>query len=215
MRRQYRRVSCRDDEIRVEIANETKAQVSDLSRCGIGLKASKRVRPGTPCMVTIGSNGSLMSLQGTSLWERFAGWSINPVGNADAFFSAGIRFEEAREDLMTRFFSGGAEDAGAIRIKVSDLTVLLSYAESLKVINLCYGGVLAESWNPWEYGTESIVRLFLPGTLEPIKCVGRVASCRPVRHESERKYHVGFELAAMDEEHAGQFKAFVQMRSVI
>lgn len=215
MRRQYRRVSCRDDKIRVEIAKEIKARVSDLSRRGIGLKAPARVSPGTPCTVTIGSNGSLLMLQGTSLWERFAEWSVNPGGNVDALFSSGIRFEEAHEDLMTRFFSGGSDDAGAVRVKVSDLTVLLSYAESLKVINLCYGGVLAESWNPWEYGTESIVRLFLPDMIEPIKCVGRVASCRPVRHESERKYHVGFELAAMDEEHAGQFKSFVQMRSVI
>ena len=215
MRRQYKRISCTGDKIRVEIAKEIKARVSDLSRRGIGLKAPARVSPGTPCTVTIGSNGSLMMLRGTSLWERFAEWSVNPCGNVDALFSAGIRFEEAREDLMTRFLSGGADDAGAVRVKVSDLTVLLSYAESLKVINLCYGGVLAESWNPWEYGTESIVRLFLPGALEPIKCVGRVASCRPVRHEAARKYRVGLELVAMDEEHAGQLKAFIQMRSVI
>jgi Tfp pilus assembly protein PilZ len=83
------------------------------------------------------------------------------------------------------------------------------------VINLCYGGMLAASWNPWEYGTESIARIFLPGSPEPIKCLGRVVSCRPVWHKSEKKYHVGFELVTMDDEHAGQFKAFIQMRSVI
>jgi len=215
MRRQYKRIPCKDAEIRVEIVTEVEAQVSDVSRQGIGVKAPKRVIPGTPCSITIGTDGSLASLRGTSVWERFAGHSINPHGDFDSLFSVGIRLEEAPENLMTRICTGDLAGAEAVRVKPSSLNVLLIYTESLAVINLSYGGLLAESWNSWEYGADIIARLVLPDYPKPIKCLGRVASCQPVSHGAEKKYHVGFELVAMDDEHARLLKAFVQMRSVI
>lgn len=216
MRRQYKRIPCKSDEIRVEIVTEIEAQVSDVSRQGIGVKAPKRVIAGTPCTVTIGTDGSLVSLRGTSVWERFAGYSINSRGDVDSLFSAGIRLEEAPESLMTHICPGrGFVGAEAVRVKPTSLNVFLIYTESLPVINLSYGGLLAESWNSWEYGTDIIARLFLPDCPKPIKCLGRVTSCQPVNHGAEKKYHVGFELVAMDEEHTRQLKAFIQMRSVM
>jgi Tfp pilus assembly protein PilZ len=215
MRRQYKRIPCKGDEIRVEVVTEIEAQVSDVSRQGIGVKAPKRITPGTPCTVTIGTDGSLVNLRGTSVWERFAGYSINPHGDFDSLFSAGIRLEEAPENLMTRICAGDLAGAEAVRVKPSNLNVVLIYTESLTVINLSYGGLLAESWNSWEYGADIIARLFLPDCPKPIKCLGRVTSCQPVNHGPEKKYHVGFELVSMDDEHARLLKAFVQMRSVV
>ncbi len=215
MRRQYKRIPCKGDEIRVEIVTEIEGQVSDLSMQGIGVKAPKRVMPGTHCTITIGTDGSLASLRGTSVWERFAGYSINSRGDFDSLFSAGIRLEEAPEDLMKRICTGDFAGAEAVRVKPSSLNVFLIYTESLPVINLSYGGLLAESWNSLEYGTDIILRLFLPDCPKPIKCLGRVTSCQPFNHGPEKKYHVGFELVTMDEEHAKQLKAFVQTRSVI
>ena len=71
MRRQYKRIPCKGDEIRVEIVTEIEGQVSDLSRQGIGVKAPKRVMPGTHCTVNISTDGSAVSLSGTSVWERY------------------------------------------------------------------------------------------------------------------------------------------------
>ncbi|MDH4231058.1 MAG: PilZ domain-containing protein [Nitrospirota bacterium] len=215
MRRQYKRIPCKGDGIRVEIVTETEAQVSDISRQGIGVKAPKRVMPGTPCTVTIGTDGSLVSLRGKSVWERFAGYSINSHGDFDGLFSAGIRLEEAPEDLMTSICSGGCAGAEAVRVKPSRMNVFLIYTESLPVINLSYGGLLTESWNSWEYGTEIIARLFLPDSHGPVKCLGRVTSCQQVNHGAEKKYHVGFEIIAMDDGHARLLRAFIQMRSVM
>lgn len=214
-RRQHKRIPLKGDKIRVEIMTETKAKVSDLSNLGIGVKAPKRLRPGSPCTVTIRRNGSLMILQGTALWERSAGWSVKQGGNVDAIFSAGIRFDEAPADLMARACGGECDSERAVRVRPSGLTVLLSYAESLNVIKLSYGGLLAESLNPMKYGDENSVRLFLPGSPEPIKCMGRVTSCEPVKHELEKKYYVGLEFVAMDDAQAEQLKAYILMRSAI
>jgi hypothetical protein len=214
-RRQYKRILLKGDEIRVEIMTETSAQVTDLSKLGIGVKASMRLRPGSPCTVTIGSNGSLVVLQGTLLWERFGGWSANPRGQVDTLFFAGIRLDDERHDLMIRACGGECDSARTVRVKASGMTARLSYAESLAAINLSYKGLLAESLNTMESGTERIARLFLPDSPEPIKCITRVTSCKPVKYGSEKKYHIGFEFVTMDEAQAERLKTFILLLSAI
>lgn len=215
MRRQYKRIPLRGDEIRVEMMTETSAQLTDLGKLGIGLKAPKRLRPGSPCTVTIGNGGSPVILEGTSVWERFAGWVANPRGQADAFFFAGIRFDDERHDLMTRVCGEDCDGERAVRMNASDMTVRLSYAEVLTVVTLSYGGLFAESLNPLEPGTERILRIFLPDNPEPIKCMARGTSCRPVKSESEKKYHIGLEFIAIDDAQAGRLKGFILMLSAI
>jgi len=215
-RRQYKRIPLKGDEIRVEVMTETSAQVTDLSKTGIGVKVSMRLRPGSPCTVRIGSNGSLMVLQGTSLWERFAGWSANPRGQVDTLFFAGIRLDDERQDLMTLACGEEYESTRTVRVKASDMTARLSYAESLTAINLSYKGLLAESWNTMEPGSERIARIFLPDNPnKPVKCMIRVTSCKPVKHESEKKYHLGFEFVTMDDEQAERLKTFILMLSAL
>ena len=194
---------------------ETTAQVTDIGKLGIGVKAPVRLRPGCPCTVTIGRNGSLMVLQGTSVWERFAGWSANPRGQVDTNFFVGIRFEEECQDLMTRACAGECDSDLTVRVKASGLTARLCYAESLSAINLSCKGVLAESWNPLSPGTERIARLFLPDSAEPIKCLAKVTSCKLVKNESEKRYHIGFEFVAMDAAQGERLNAFVLMLSAI
>jgi len=215
MRRRYKRVSIKKEEIRVETVIEAKAEVSDLSMLGIGVKTPKRLKSGSSCLVSIGSNGSLMILRGTAVWERFAGWSVKPGGQAEPLFSAGIRFDNSRQDLMKQICGEECDTARAARINTSGLTVLLSFAESLTVINLSYGGLLAESLNPMEPGNEHNVRLFLPASHEPIKCMAKIASCEAVKGKSEKTYHIGFEFVSMDYAQADRLKEFILMRSAI
>lgn len=213
MRRQYKRIPVEGDEIRLEIMTEIRARVSDLGMLGMGVKLPKRLRPGSTCTVRIGSNGSFVFLQGTLVWEQFSGLEVNPHGEVDSLFSAGIRLIDAPGDFMKR---AGGEDSGslrAIRVKTSDLTVLLSYPESLTILTISYGGLLAESWNPMVLDTENIARLFMPDSTEPVKCVVRVTTCKPVKHGTEKKYHVGFQFVAMDDARAELIRAFVRKRS--
>ena len=211
MRRQDKRIPLRGDEIRVEMMTETTAQMTDLSSHGIRVKTSKRLRPGSPCTVTLGRNGSLLVLQGKSVWEKFAGWAATPGGKVDALFFSGIRLDDEHQDLMELACDG----SNAVRVKASDMTVRLSNTESLTVLNLSYGGVLTIALNPLEPGTERIIRLFLPDSSDPIKCMTRVTSCKPVRHESEKLYNIGFEFIAMDDAQAERLKIFTLMLSAI
>jgi Tfp pilus assembly protein PilZ len=215
MRRQNKRIPLRSEEIRIITMTETTAQVTDLSSFGIGLKSSKRLRPGSPCTVTIGGNGSLLVIQGKSVWEKFAGWTARPGGKVDAVFFLGIRLDEERPDLLVRACEGACDSGKTVRVRVPDMTVRLSYAESLNVLNLSSGGVLAEALNPFEPGTERIVRLFLPDSSDPIKCVTRVTSCKTVRHESDKQYHIGLEFIGMDDFQAERLKIFTLMLSAI
>ena len=215
MRRQYKRIPLRGDEVRVEMMIETSAQLIDLGRHGIGLKAPKRLRPGSPCTVTVGNNGSPVTLNGTSVWERFAGWVANARGQADAFFFAGIRLDDERQDLLTRVCGDNFDDVRTVRMNASDTTVRLSYAEAFTVLTLSCGGLFAESLNPLETGTERILRIFLSDNQEPIKCIAKGTSCRPVKSESEKKYHIGFEFIAMDDAQAERLKGFILMLSGI
>jgi hypothetical protein len=215
MRRQYKRIPLRGNEIRVEMMAETTAQLTDVGKSGIGLKAPKRLRPGSPCTVLVGNNGSPVILNGTSVWERFAGWTANPCGKADAFFLAGIRFDDERQDLLTRVCGCGCEVDRTVRINAPGMTVRLSYAEVLTVMSLSCGGLFAESLNPLEPGTERILRIFLPDNQAMIMCMAKVTSCRPVKSESEKKYHIGFEFTSMDDAQAGRLKGFILMLSAV
>lgn len=215
MRRQYKRIPLRGDEIRIEMMSETDAELTDLGRHGIGLKAPKRLRPGSLCTVTIDNNGSPVILNGTSVWERFAGWVANPRGQADAFFFAGIRFDYERQDLLTSFCGNNCDDVRTIRINVSDMTVRLSYAEAFMALTLSCRGLFAESLNPLEPGTERVLRIFLTDNQEPINCIAKGTSCRSVKSESDKKYHIGLEFIAMDVAQAERLKGFILMRSAI
>ncbi len=215
MRRKHRRIPLKKDAIRVETVTETRAEISDLGMDGIGLKTSKRLMPGSRCMVTIGSNGSLMIVRGISVWERFAGWSISPRGHVDPLFSSGILLEEPRGNIMKKACGADSGKTRAVRVSAPALTALLSFTESLTLLNLSYGGLLAESWNPIESGTECSARLFLPDRPEPLKCMAKVTSCKAVRHETEKKYHIGFEFLDMEHEQTERIKTFVRIRSAI
>jgi len=189
--------------------------VSDLSVLGIGVKTPKRLKSGSTCLVSIGSNGSLKILRGTAVWERFAGWSVKPGGQTDPLFSAGIRFDDPHQNLMEQIGGEVCNSARAARINTSGLTVLLSFAESLTVINLSYGGLLAEALNPMETGTECSMRIFLLSSDEPIRCMAKVASCESVKGKAERTYHIGFEFVSMDKAPAERLREFIRMRSAI
>jgi c-di-GMP-binding flagellar brake protein YcgR len=215
MRRKYRRIPLKGDEIRAETVTETSAQVADLSMGGLGVKAAKRLMPGRPCMITMGANGSLMILRGTTVWERFAGWSVTPRGHKDPLYSAGIRLEESRRDMMSQALGAECDRTRAVRVQAPDLKVLLSFTESLTVLNLSFGGLLAESWNPMEPGTESSTRIFLPDLPEPVKCLARVTSCEPVKSGAGKKYHIGFEFVDMDPAQTERLRTFVIIRSAI
>jgi len=215
MRRKHKRVPIRKAEARAETVIEAQAQVSDLSMLGIGVKTPKRLQSGSTCLVSINSNDSLMILRGTAVWERFAGWSVKPGGQADPLFSAGIRFDDPHQTLMEQVGGEVCNAARAARINTSGLTVLLSFAESLTIINLSYGGLLAESWNPMETGAECSIRIFLPSSHEPIRCVAKVASCDSVKGKSEKTYHIGFEFISMDEAPSERLREFIRMRSAI
>ncbi len=215
MRRKHKRISLKGDAIRVETITETHAEIADLGMNGIGIKASKRLIPGSKCMVTIGSNGSLMIVRGISVWERFAGWSITPRGHRDPLYSAGIQFEESRGDLMKKTCGSESGKTRAVRVSAPALSALLSFTESLTLLNLSYGGLLAESWNPIASGTECTARLFLPDQAEPVKCMTKVTSCKTVLHGTERKYHIGFEFIDITPEQAERIKSFIRVRSAI
>jgi len=215
MRRRYKRISLKGVHIRAETVEETTAQLADLSNEGIGVKSPRRLTPGCPCMISIGTNGSLMILRGTTVWERFAGWSMDPRGHAGPLFSAGIRLDEPRSDVMTKTCGCGADKTRALRVYAPDIKILLSFTESLTVLNISYGGLLAESWNPMEPRTEHDTRLFLPDRPEPLKCLVRAASCQSVKHEGERKYHIGFEFIDLNNEQTERIKSFIRVRSAI
>ena len=215
MRRKHRRIPLKGDAIRVETVTETRAEIADLGMDGMGIKAPKRLKPGSRCMVTIGSNGSLMIVRGISVWERFSGWSVSPRGHLDPLFSAGIRLEESRGDLIKKTCGSDSGKSRAVRVSAPSLTALLSFTESLTLLNLSYGGLLAESWNPIEAGTECSARLFLPDRPEPVKCMAKVTSCETVRLEEEKKYHVGFEFLDMDPEQIKRIRTFIRIRSAI
>ncbi|NJD54863.1 MAG: PilZ domain-containing protein [Nitrospirae bacterium] len=215
MRRRYKRISMKGIHVRVETVSETKAELSDLSNEGIGLKSPMRLTPGCPCMVSIGTNGSLMILRGTTVWERFAGWSMGPRGQAGPLFSAGIRLDEPHNNIMSTACVAGNGRTRPVRIYAPDMKILLSFTESLTVLNISYGGLLAESWNPLEPGTENDTRLFLPDRPEPFKCLMRVTSCQSVKHDGDRKYHIGFEFVDLDREQAERIRAFIRVRSAV
>ena len=215
MRRQHRRIPLKGDAVRVETIIETRAEIADLGMDGIGVKTPKRLMPGSPCMVTVGSNGSLMILRGTSVWERFAGWSISPHGHVDPLFSAGIHLDESHGNIMNSACGDTCNKTRTLRVHAPALTTLLSFTESLTVLNISYGGLLAESWNPMEPGTECSARLFLPDRPEPLKCMTKVTSCKPARNETEKKYHIGFEFFGMEPEQTERIKTFIRMLSAI
>lgn len=215
MRRRFKRISLKGDSVRAETVTETKAQIADLSMGGIGIKSPKRLVPGSNCMVTIGNNGSLMVLRGTTVWERFSGWSMGQRGHADPLFSAGIHLDESRSDLMAKACGGDCDKTRTLRVQAPNMNILLSFAETLTVLNISFGGLLAESWNPMDVGTESDTRIFLPDRPEPLKCLVRVTSCKTVKHETEKKYHIGFEFVNLDAEQAERIKTFIRIRSAI
>ena len=215
MRRKFKRISLKGDSVRAETVTETKAQIADLSMEGIGIKSPKRLVPGSNCMVTIGNNGSLMVLRGTTVWERFSGWSMGPRGHVDPLFSAGIHLDESHGALMTKACGGDCDKTRTVRIQAPNMNILLSFAEALTVLNISFGGLLAESWNPMEEGTESDTRIFLPDRPDPLKCLVRVTSCKTIKQEAEKKYHIGFEFVGLDAEQTERLRSFIRIRSAI
>jgi hypothetical protein len=156
-----------------------------------------------------------MVLKGKTVWERFSGWSMGPRGHADPLFSAGIHLDESRSDLMAKACDGDCDKGRTLRVQAPNMNILLSFAESLTILNISFGGLLAESWNPMEEGKESDTRIFLPDRPEPLKCLVRVTSCKTVKHEAEKKYHIGFEFIDLDTEQTERIKTFISIRSTI
>jgi hypothetical protein len=116
---------------------------------------------------------------------------------------------------MARACGGDCDKTRALRVQTPNMNILLSFAEALTVLNISFGGLLAESWNPMTEGTETDTRIFLPDRPDPLKCLVRVSSCTAFKHETEKKYHIGFEFVGLDAEQTERLRTFISIRSAI
>lgn len=213
-RRRFRRIPLRDGEAHLETVVETKADVLDLCSEGIGLRSMKRVHPGRPCTVVLGDNGTRLVIEGRSVWERYAGRDITSRGILMPFFSTGIRFDEAHDELLALTCSGNG-CGRSVRWSPESQTALLSYPELFTVRSISLGGMLTESWNPLKIDTELTGRLYLPGEPSPLEFLGKVIFTDPVMKSDGKVYLVGFEYISMQEQHAERLEAFIRIRSAL
>lgn len=215
MRRKFMRLPLRGYPVRAETVIETSAQIADLSIKGLRIMTPKRMTPGSTCMVTIGNNGAPMILKGTTVWERYAGWSMGQKGHAGMLFSAGIALDYADSDLITKVCGGDCDKTRAVRVQAPDINIRLSFTEVLTVQIISCGGLLAESLNPLEEGFENIIRIFLPDLPEPLKSLVRVTSCKAVKQKTEQKYQIGFEFVDPGGEQTERIRTFISFRTAI
>ncbi len=209
-KRRYKRYKLNDLEVHGKMALATEVKVIDISISGIALKANRRLNIGSDYTLKL-EGGKTISLRGTVVWCSLIDNKKGSKGEMIPIYSAGMQFKDMSNERTTELqylieshkkeevHVIGSSTRLNIRFHIKDPeNSILIYPDNYIVKTISQGGMLIECQRNFEIESRMPMEMFIHDDT-PLKFVGRVASCREIDKNGEKKYDTGIEFLGLTE----------------
>ena len=222
--RRYKRFKLNDRKVNGKMVLATEMQVIDISISGISLKANRRLNIGSVYTLKLEGRKTI-SLRGTVVWCSLTETRKGSEEEMIPIYSAGMQFKDMSAERITelQYFIeshkieevhvlGGARLNIRFHIKEPENAILI-YPDDYKVETISLGGMLIECLRNLEIESRIPMEMFIHDD-NPLKFVGRVASCRVIDKEGQKQYNIGIEFLDLTEKDREVLSSFVDYITV-
>ena len=218
-KRRYKRFKLNDLEVHGKMVLATEVKVIDISVSGIALKANRRLNIGSDYTLKL-EGIKTISLRGTVVWCSLIETRKEPRGEMSPIYAAGMQFKDMPTERMTELQCfieshkiGEVHVIGGTRINIrfhikDPENVVLIYPDNFRVKTISLGGMLIECMRNFEIESRIPMEMFIHDD-NPLKFVGRVASCRVIEKEGRKQYDTGIEFLDLTEKDREALASFI------
>ena len=218
-KRRYNRFKLNDREVHGKMALATEVKIIDISISGISLKANRRLNIGSDYTLKLQGSRTI-SLKGTVVWCSLTETRKGTQGEIIPIYSAGMQFKDMSTERITELqylieshkieevhVIGGTRLHIRFHIKDPENASLI-YPDNYIVKTISLGGMLIECLKTFEIESRIPMEMFICDD-NPLKFVGRVASCQAIDKEGQKQYHMGIEFLDLTEKDREILASFI------
>ena len=222
--RRYKRYKLDDRGVNGKMVLATEMQVIDISISGICLKANRRLNIGNDYTLKLEGRKTI-SLRGTVVWSSLIETRKGSDEEMIPIYAAGMQFRDMSTDRLTelQYFIeshkieevhvlGGTRLSIRFHLKEPE-NALLICPDDYKVKTISLGGMLIECLRNFEIESRIPMEMFIHED-NPLKFLGRVASCRVIDKEGQKKYNIGIEFMDLTEKDREILSSFIDYNAV-
>jgi c-di-GMP-binding flagellar brake protein YcgR len=225
-KRRFKRFTLKVLEIHGRMIAATEVKVVDISIGGIRLKANRRLNIGNEYALKLESVDKVISLKGVVVWSSLSDNTEGAHGEVVPIYTAGLKFTNISASQITQLlefiemhmkeeiYVMGSSRLN-VRFHINDPEkAILNYPASYKVRKISLGGMLIECVQSLEVESRIPMELSLRED-NPLKFVGRIASCQVMEDSDPKQYAIGIEFLGLTKKDNETLATFVEYCAAI
>jgi len=217
--RRYKRFKLNIREINGKMILVTEVKVIDISISGTSLKVNKQLNIGSDYTLKLEGRKTI-SMRGTVVWCSLSGTRKVSQEETTPIYSVGMQFKDMSNERVTELQNlieshkiGEVHVTGGtrlnIRFHITDPdNALLMYPADFKVKVISLGGMLIECVRNFDIESRIPMEMIIHDD-NPVKFVGRVASCRGIDKEGNKQHDIGIDFLDLTEKDQEVLASFI------
>jgi c-di-GMP-binding flagellar brake protein YcgR len=219
-RRRYERIVIKGLDIECKMQFVAEVKLLNISFSGAAISLDRRLHIGREYTLHFERADKMLTLKGKVVWEKLAGTDKTEKGDVIPIYNAGIQFDNVLTEKATeiiKFIQANMpkkqvnKRLQGLRIQIvePDRGYVSGLSGGYQVVKISLGGMLIESEHKFDVESKLKMEMSLSKKEEPIRFVGRIASCITRSTKTPMIYETGVEFLDMIEEDKQRLKQFI------
>jgi hypothetical protein len=218
--RKNTRVKIESMDVRCKMHFDTDVALMNISLSGACIGLNKPLEMGGEYLMHIESGDKTVSIRGTVIWERITGSRRSEKGEIFPRYDVGLSFEDViteKGKALVEFIESSIMPKPSkvrlkgVRVKVikPDMNTLVKDHNTYKIMKISEGGLLIETDQRLDLESRYRMEITLPGEKQPVRFLGRVASCLTMAERMPFIFGAGIEFLEMSDRDRERLNKFV------
>jgi hypothetical protein len=194
----------------------TDVEILNISINGVALRAKRRLEIGREYTLKLEYKDRIVSLAGVVVWSVLSELHRDKHAENVPFYKAGMKFTDVISNKMAKLlefietYKLTEEHRLNVRFSVtSPDKAILGGPYNYQVKKISGSGMLIETDMPLDL-EERLPMEFFPEGENPIKFMGRIASCIEITSAVPKHYDIGVEFVEMAKDDESRLKQFIE-----
>ncbi len=219
-RRKYQRLMIEGLDVQCKMLFATEVKLLNISFSGSSLQINRRLNMGSEYTLYIERKNKQISLKGVVVWEKLGKLQKNEKGEMAPVYEVGLQFMDVLTDRGKKVIAFIQENfvpkqttarLSGVRLDILEYEkgTTADLHRSYEVIKISIGGMLIGTEERLEAEHTFTMELNLPESNEPIKFLGRIASCLENPNKTPNPYETGIEFIEMNNQDKSKLEDFI------
>ncbi len=204
-RRKNKRFLVEEMGISGRILFATEVKIHDIGLGGACISIEKKLNMGSEYTLEAEHEDEVIQMKATVIWEKISSSRRKSGGEVVPVYTVGLKFKDvmtAQGMEVVNFINKITKDQilrlTGIRVNFfNEGKGVLNYPQAYYVKRISLGGMLIELEHTLPVEHKFPMELLFPGDKEPVRFLGRAASCSEAEDAAHKRYEIGIEFIEM------------------